>query len=75
MANILAWFKKLFRKDSWARKVAGVLLIILGFIALVTPFSPGAWLIFIGLEFFGVRLAIWDRLKSWFIKKYNDWKH
>ncbi|HBV33049.1 TPA: hypothetical protein DIC39_01760 [Patescibacteria group bacterium] len=72
MMTLLVWFKKVFPPGSRARKVAGVLLIILGFIALVTPFSPGAWLIFIGLEFFGVRLALWDRLKSWWGKKYND---
>ncbi len=47
------------------KKIGGVLLIILGFIALVTPFTPGAWLMFVGLELIGVRLAAWDKVKAW----------
>jgi uncharacterized protein YqgC (DUF456 family) len=45
--------------------IAGVLLIIIGFLALVTPLTPGAWLMFVGLELIGVRLAVWDKLKAW----------
>jgi uncharacterized protein YqgC (DUF456 family) len=30
--------------------VAGIVLILIGFIALVTPLTPGAWLMFVGLE-------------------------
>jgi uncharacterized protein YqgC (DUF456 family) len=49
--------------------VAGVLLIILGFLALVTPLTPGAWLIFVGMELIGIRLAAWDNLKAWIAKR------
>ncbi len=49
----------------YLKKVAGVLLIILGFLALVTPLTPGAWLMFVGLELIGVRLAAWDKVKEW----------
>lgn len=51
---------------SWFKPVVGVILIILGFLALVTPFTPGSWLIFVGLGLLGIRLAIWDRIKSRF---------
>jgi len=47
------------------KKTVGVILIILGVLALVTPFTPGAWLVFIGLEFLGFRLAFWSRIKAW----------
>ena len=47
------------------KKPIGVLLIVLGFLALITPLTPGAWLIFIGLELFGIRLVAWDKLKDW----------
>jgi len=40
------------------RKVLGVILIILGFIALITPFSPGSWLILVGLEILGFGLGL-----------------
>lgn len=51
------------------KKTIGVIFIIFGLIALITPFTPGAWLIFVGLEFFGVRFLFWDKFKSWFKKK------
>lgn len=51
------------------KKIGGVLLILIGFIALVTPLTPGAWLMFVGLELIGVRLAAWDSLKAWIQKR------
>ena len=51
------------------KKILGVVLIILGILALVTPLTPGAWLIFIGLEFFGIRLVAWERLKRWWLAR------
>jgi len=44
------------------KQVIGVILIVLGFLALVTPATPGSWLILIGLEFLGLRLLLSDRL-------------
>ena len=52
------------------KRIGGVLLIIIGFIALVTPFTPGAWLMFVGLELIGVRLVIWDKIKA----RLNTWR-
>jgi uncharacterized protein YqgC (DUF456 family) len=51
------------------KRTIGVLLIVVGLIALITPFTPGSWLVFIGLEFFGVRILFWKRIKSWVLKK------
>ena len=51
------------------KKIIGVGLIIIGFLALITPFTPGAWLIFIGLELLGVRILFWDKIKNWFLKE------
>ncbi len=48
----------------------GVVLIIIGFVALVTPLTPGAWLMFVGLELIGVRLTIWDKIKM----RINTWR-
>ena len=66
-----SWFKKVFAKGSPGRKALGVVFIILGVVALVTPLSPGSWLIFIGLGFFGVRLAFWERFKVLLKNKYT----
>jgi hypothetical protein len=40
------------------RKVLGVILIILGFLALITPLTPGSWLILVGLEILGFGLGL-----------------
>lgn len=49
------------------KQVAGVVLIILGFLALVTPFTPGAWLMFVGLGLLGVVLEVSEdnRFAKW----------
>jgi mannose-6-phosphate isomerase-like protein (cupin superfamily) len=50
------------------KKIIGVLLIIVGILALITPLTPGSWLIFVGLELFGVRILFWDKIKAYFKK-------
>lgn len=52
------------KKRTTYKKVIGVLLIIIGVVALVTPFTPGSWLIFVGLEFMGIRVLFWDKIKA-----------
>lgn len=47
------------------KKTLGALLMLVGLLALVTPLTPGSWLIFVGLELFGFRMAAWDRVKAW----------
>jgi len=47
------------------KKVVGAILIVLGFLALVTPATPGSWLILVGLEFLGLRLLLNDKLIAW----------
>lgn len=44
------------------RKSLGIILIILGFVALITPFSPGSWLMLIGLEILGFRFLLEGKL-------------
>lgn len=56
--------KTLAESKSPYKKAVGVLLIIIGFIALVTPLTPGSWLIFVGLELIGIRLALWEKFKN-----------
>jgi hypothetical protein len=50
------------------KKSIGVICIILGFLALVTPFTPGSWLILIGLEILGLGFLLDGRL-SRFLKR------
>ena len=70
------------------KKVIGVILIIVGLLALFTPFTPGSWLALIGLELLGIRKFIFRKflndkqraaaekfmrkLKSTFKKKTSD---
>jgi hypothetical protein len=54
------------------RITLGVILIILGVIAALTPFSPGSWLALIGLEILGLRLVFQRKLVSLTPRKYRD---
>ena len=47
-------------KNIALRKIVGVVLIILGVLALLTPFTPGSWLAFIGLGLLGFKLVSKD---------------
>ena len=47
------------------RITVGVILVILGLVALVTPLTPGSWLAVIGLEFLGLRVLLRNRMCAW----------
>jgi len=47
------------------KKTIGVVLVILGLVALLTPLTPGSWLIPIGLELLGLRILLADKLVAW----------
>jgi len=53
------------------RIILGVVLIILGLLALLTPFSPGSWLALIGLEILGLRLLFQRKFLSLLPRKYR----
>lgn len=63
--NLYKIIKKYINNRPKLKKVIGVILILVGFIALVTPLTPGSWLILVGLEIFGVRILFWDKIKVW----------
>ncbi len=43
----------------------GVILVLLGLLALFTPFTPGSWLVPIGLEVLGLRILLENRIRRW----------
>ncbi|MEK9170990.1 MAG: hypothetical protein AAB789_01600 [Patescibacteria group bacterium] len=46
-----------------SKKTIGIFLILIGLAALLTPLTPGSWLVFIGLELLGWRVLLFDKLK------------
>ena len=58
-----------FKKHPLIQRVAGILIFGLGFIALITPLTPGAVvLMLLGLELLGLRglvLARFRRFQEW----------
>ncbi len=42
---------------------------ILGLLALITPLTPGSWLIFVGAEMLGFELIYWKRIKEWWSRR------
>lgn len=64
MNKFKIWYEKYKASNSPYKKILGVILILIGLLALVTPFTPGSWLAFFGLELLGFRLAIWNKFKE-----------
>ena len=46
---------------SITKKVVGVILVIVGLAALLTPLTPGSWLALIGLELLGVHMVFFKK--------------
>jgi len=46
------------------RRVLGVIALLVGLFALVTPLTPGSWLMFIGLELLGIGFLIPQRVRN-----------
>jgi hypothetical protein len=57
------------KNNKILKKVVGVIFIILGLLALVTPLTPGSWLALIGLELLGIRILFLDKIKKYFSKE------
>ncbi len=51
------------------RKSMGWFLVVFGFLALITPLTPGGILFFVGLEILGLRFVFFDKVKSTFRKR------
>ena len=53
------------------RIILGIVLIILGVAAALTPFSPGSWLALIGLEILGLRILLQRKILSLLPEKHR----
>jgi hypothetical protein len=60
------------RMRKYLKKALGVVFIILGFLALITPCSPGSWLILVGLEFLGLGFLLEDKLPAFLKVRYKS---
>ncbi len=71
--NWKEWFEKIpsETKTPKFKKILGIVLIVIGVLALITPFTPGAWLIFVGFGILGIRLSFWEKMKD----KWNNRKN
>jgi membrane protein implicated in regulation of membrane protease activity len=57
------------------QKVLGVVFVLVGIFALVTPLTPGSWLALIGLELLGIRILFLDKIYAWWkVRKENKTK-
>ncbi len=64
--NLLKIVKEYIHSKPKIKKAIGVILILVGLAALITPLTPGSWLLFIGLELLGLRVLLSDKLlKFW----------
>jgi hypothetical protein len=51
--------------------ILGILLILIGVLALLTPLTPGSWLALIGLEILGIRILLERKLNYFLPHKYR----
>jgi hypothetical protein len=56
------------------KKTIGVIFIVWGLIALVTPFTPGSWLAIIGLQMLGFGFLLENRIVRAIRKKFESSK-
>lgn len=49
------------------KKIVGWFLVVIGFLALVTPLTPGGLLFFIGLEILGLRFIGTEKIKRYLL--------
>ncbi len=49
---------------KFLRITLGIILVVFGFVALVTPLTPGAWLALIGLELLGFGFLVPKKLRD-----------
>ena len=56
------------------KKTVGVIFIVWGLIALVTPFTPGSWLAIIGLQMLGFGFLLENRIGRAIKKKFENLK-
>jgi len=63
--NLLKTIKEYIHNRPRIKKTVGIILILIGLVALATPLTPGSWLAIIGLELLGVRILLSDKFKFW----------
>jgi len=64
--NILKSIKEYISNKPKVKKILGIILILVGFVLLITPFTPGACVvIIIGLELSNIRVLFFDKFKFW----------
>jgi hypothetical protein len=56
------------------KKTIGVIFIVWGLIALVTPFTPGSWLAIIGLQMVGLGFLLENRIGRAIKKIFENFK-
>jgi uncharacterized membrane protein len=56
------------------KKTIGVILIVWGLVALVTPLTPGSWLAIIGLQMLGFGFLLENRIIRAIKKKFESSK-
>ena len=66
------YFKKTWNENQKIRKTVGVILVIIGFISVITPFTPVGFLLIVGLELLGIRFLFWEKIRNWFKKPQQD---
>jgi len=47
------------------KRVVGIVLVIIGGLSIITPFTPVGFLLLVGLELLGIRHLLWSKIKPY----------
>ena len=64
--DLLKTIKEYIHNRPKIKKAVGVILVLIGLVAFITPLTPGSWLALIGLELLGVRILFFDKCRDFF---------
>ena len=60
---------------TFLKFLLGILCLVLGLVALVTPLTPGSWLILVGMELLGIMSLMPARIRGPYdIAKIKTWE-
>lgn len=68
--KMMNWSQNMRTKYPYLSAIIGVLLVIVGLLALVTPLTPGSWLAVVGLELLGLRFILGKKFDDWVSKEF-----
>lgn len=67
--KMMMWSQTMRTMYPYRSAIIGIVFVVVGLAALVTPLTPGSWLVFVGLELLGLRFILGKKIDAWLNQK------